>query len=192
MDKIQEVITILNQGGIVIFPTDTAFGIGCRVDKEDSVKRLFDIRKRPASQAVPVLVNSFSMAEKYWQTPLPDIVRHLAEKYWPGGLTIIYKCIEEEISPLVRGNGKTIGFRMPDHEIPLNFIEKIQVPLLGPSANFHGEKTPFYFKDLDSALIRQVDFILDGECKAKLASTVIDCTQTPFKILRQGTVVIKL
>ncbi len=189
--KLDQAIQILNQGGIIIFPTDTAFGIGCRVDKEESVQKLFQIRKRPKTQAVPVLVDSFSMAVKYWQSPLPDIVRRLAVKYWPGGLTIIYKCIEEKIPPLVRGIGKTIGLRMPDNKITLNLIKKIRVPLLGPSANLHGEKTPFSAKELNPVLIRLVDFVLEGECKTKIPSTVLDCTMSPYKVLRRGAVHLK-
>lgn len=188
MDEIKEAILTLNRGGIVIFPTDTAFGIGCRIDKPAAVKRLFEIRKRPVSQPVPVLVDSFGMAQDYWQSPIPDIVRQLTKQYWPGGLTIIYKCNDTNVSALVCGGGTNIGLRMPDHDIPLTLIRETGVPILGPSANFHGANTPFSFKDIDRELIGLVDFVMPGATKIKISSTVVDCTVAPYKIVRQGAV----
>lgn len=188
MDKIIEATKILFQGGIVIFPTDTAYGIGCRMDNESSVKRLFELRRRPFTKAVPVLIDSIEMAEKYYDSSLSDIVRHLMSDYWPGALTIIYKCNTAKIPALVRASADTIGLRIPDHEIPLALISSIKVPLLGPSANFHGGKTPFTYKDLDKELMKKADYSLAGNCKLKQASTVVDCSVTPRKILRQGKI----
>lgn len=187
---ITQAVKILKQGGIVIYPTDTAFGIGCRIDNEQSVEKLFSIRKRPVSQAVPVLVNNIAMAKKYFLPPLPQNVRHIMEVYWPGALTIVYKCKEELILSLVRGGQDTIGLRMPNHEMPLEFIKKLGVPILGPSANFHGSPTPYQYDQLDPELLKLVDYVIYGECFYKKASTVLDCTTEPFKILRPGAVVI--
>ena len=69
MENIKKAISVLNNGGIVIFPTDTAYGIGCRIDDENAVKKLFALRRRPETQATPVLVDSIEMAEKYLVTP---------------------------------------------------------------------------------------------------------------------------
>lgn len=188
MDKIIQAIKVLKEGGIIIFPTDTAFGIGCRMDKASSVKRLFKIRKRPFFQATPVLVDSIEMAEKYLVSPLSNVVRQMMEKYWPGGLTIIEQCQKEKVTPLVRGNGETLGVRMPDNKITLMLIKGIGLPILGPSANFHGLATPYQYSDLDKDLMKCVDIILDGECKNQSASTVVDCFVSPYKVLRQGAV----
>lgn len=190
--NITQAVKILRQGGIVVYPTDTAFGIGCRVDSTQSVEKLFSIRKRPVNQAVPVLVNSIAMAKKYFLSPLPQNVRHLMEIYWPSALTIVYKCREELIPSLVRGGGKTIGFRMPKHEVPLELIKQLNVPILGPSANFHGFPTPYLYDKLDPDLLKLVDYIIPGECNAGNVSTVIDCTLKPWKIIRLGAVEIKI
>lgn len=187
-DNIKEATKVLKEGGIIIFPTDTAFGIGCRIDRPDSIKRLFRIRKRPPHKATPVLVDSLDMAQKYWYSPLPDIVRHLTAKYWPGGLTIVYKCIVDKVPSLVRGGRSSLGLRMPDHEITLKLIKDVGVPILGPSANFHSETTPYEFKDISKELIHLVDYVLEGVCKVKQVSTVIDCTKKPMKVLRLGTI----
>ena len=188
MDQIEQAAKIIKEGGIVIFPTDTAFGIGCRLDDEKAIKRLFAIRKRPETQATPVLVSDKKMAQEYLQ-PIPLVVSEkLIEHYWPGALTIVLPSLVDKVPPLARGGGKTLGVRMPDHEITLSLIEKVGVPLLGPSANFHGEQTPYSFEDLDAELVKSVDFVVKGSCKAKAASTVIDCSVEPWKILRQGVI----
>lgn len=190
MDKINKAVNILNKGGIVIFPTDTAFGIGCRMDLEKSVEKLFKIRRRPFYQATSVLIDSIEMAENYLVSPLSNIVRQMMEKYWPGGLTVITRCQKEKVTPLVRGNGENLGVRMPDHRTVLKLIKGAGVPILGPSANFHGNLTPFHFNDIDSELIKLADMVLEGECKNNIASTVIDCSVNPYRIIRQGAVIL--
>ena len=188
MEDIKKAISVLNNGGIVIFPTDTAYGIGCRIDDENAVKKLFALRRRPETQATPVLVDSIEMAEKYFVTPLPDNVRRLMKKYWPGGLTIVYPCKTESVPSLVRGGGNNLGIRMPDNKTVLSMIKKLGVPILGPSANFHGNKTPYKHEDLDPELLKSVDYVIKGECNKKQSSTVIDCSVSPWKILRVGAV----
>ena len=187
-DQIKQAVTILNQGGIVIYPTDTAFGIGCRIDDEDAIKRLFTIRRRPETQATPVLVDSIAMARKYWQHIPHEVERDLLRQYWPGALTVILDCKKEKVPNLVRGGTETLGMRMPNNDTALALIKGLGIPLLGPSANFHGEATPYWFEALDEELIKLVDFVLPGECKVKLASTVVDCTVHPWNVIRQGAV----
>jgi L-threonylcarbamoyladenylate synthase len=190
--KAKKAAEVLKKGGIVIFPTDTAYGIGCRIDDEKAVQRLFKLRKRPETKATPVLVSSLEMAKKYWYE-IPDIVyERLIKPYWPGALTIVLPCKKELIPGLVRGGGETLGLRMPDNENLLTIIEEVGVPIIGTSANFAGESTPFKFESLDPELVKLVDFVLDGECKTKNSSAVIDCVATPWKILRQGALKIDL
>ena len=178
-------IGILKRGGIVVFPTDTAFGVGCRIDDEEAVERLFKIRRRPQDQAVPVLVDSIEMAQKYLQ-PIPKEVLKLMEKYWPGALTLILPCKLELVPEVVRGAGRTLGIRWSDHPTAQSLIKEVGVPILGPSANFSGAKTPYKYEDLDPEFLKKVDFVLPGKCPLGMASTVIDCSKKPWKIIRQG------
>ncbi len=190
--QIYEAVRILNEGGIVIFPTDTAYGIGCRMDNEDSVERLFSIRKRPQSQATPVLFNSIEMMKDYLLDIPKEVKEKLMDKYWPGALTIVLPCKTEKISRLVRGNSNNLGVRIPDNDITLSIIKKVGVGVLGPSANFYGEKTPYNFEDLDPELVSLVDFVVNGECKLKQTSTVVDCSVKPWQIIREGAVKLNL
>ena len=199
--KIQQAIAILNKGGIIIYPTDTAFGIGCRIDRPEAVDRLFKIRKRPLTQATPVLVASKEMALPYFSHP-SDVVRRLMDTYWPGALTIIYYCKKNLLDSPIRGGGDTIGLRMPDHETTLSIIKGAGMPILGPSANFHGEPTPYKFANLNPELIKLVDLVVPvgnqaerdpaSRDKQGLASTVVDCTASPARIVRQGAIILKM
>lgn len=184
---IQKAIEVLSDGGIVIFPTDTAFGIGCRVDREDSIKRLFQIRKRPETQAMSVLVSSVEMAKEYVQNIPQEVQEKLINKYWPGALTVVLNA-QESVLKSVTGGGFTVGVRIPNHLATLELINGLGVGLLGPSANFHGEQTPYSMDDLSPELVRLVDYVVPGECIVKEASTVIDCTVAPWKIIRDGAV----
>lgn len=192
MDHTQKAITILQQGGIVIYPTDTAFGIGCRIDDEAAVKRLFTIRRRPETQATPVLISSLEMAKDFLQPVPQEVIEKLIEPYWPGGLTVILRCKTDKVPALVRGGKEMHGVRIPNHKTTLEIIKGVGVPILGPSANFHGEPTPFRFEDLDPELIKLVDYVVPGECHQKEASTVIDTTVSPWKIIRQGAVMVEV
>ncbi len=190
MERINLAIEILKQGSIVIFPTDTAFAIGCRIDNEKSVERLFALRKRSADKAVPVLVSSLEMAREFWMEPISSTVSDFTHSYWPGAVTIVYTAQKGKIPSLVLGGGETIGLRMPNHEIALNLITGVGVPLVGTSANFAGEKTPYNLADLNPELVKLVDLVVPGECSLKKASTVIDCTIDPAKIIRQGAIIV--
>lgn len=185
---IEKAVKILKNGGIVIFPTDTAFGIGCRIDDEKAIKRLFEIRKRPKTKAVPVLFSSVDMVRKYVEE-IPQDVEKLMKKYWPGALTIILQCNRVKVPSLVRGGGQTLGVRIPNHKVVQAIISEVGVPILGPSANFSGEKTPFKFEDLNPELVGLVDYVLNEKVSLEgNVSTVIDCSVRPWEIVRQGAV----
>lgn len=189
--EIAGIIEKLKKGEVGIFPTDTAFGIGCRMDQEDSVKRVYQLRNRPTEKALLALVSSFIMAEKY--VVIPDEVKiKLIDRYWPGGLTIILKCKEEEVPSTVRANGRTLAVRFPDHPVLSHIIEKVGVPIVAPSANFSGFPTPFSFDEVDRKLLSQVDFVLIGMCTIKGVSTIVDTTVEPWKIVRDGVVKLEL
>jgi len=183
----KDAIEIVKTGGIIIFPTDTALGIGCRIDNLQSVERLYKIRRRPVTQAMPILVDSVNMSLSYYLDP-SDVVRRLMKDYWPGALTIVAPCKNNLIYSPIRGGGETVGLRMPDHPVILKIIEEVGVPILGPSANFHGDPTPYSPADLNPELVKLVDYVVPGECTVKQASTVVDCSVVPYKIIRQGAV----
>ena len=175
--EITEAAKIIKRGGVVIFPTDTVYGIGAIFSDKKAVEKIYKIKGTLKTQPFPVLVAGVGQAEKI--VHMNEIARELAEKYWPGGLTIIAKNKNSQ--------GKT-GVRQPDHIVPLTLIEKAKTPIIGTSANFHGQKTPANMGELDTDFAKLADFVILGECKNKKESTVVDTTVEPFKILRQGSV----
>jgi len=190
MNELENAVKIIKQGGIVIFPTDTAFGIGCKVDDEDALERLFEIRKRPLDKAMPVLFDCVDRVREFVK-PFDPAVEVLMDNYWPGALTIVLNCDIEKVPSLVRGGGNTLGVRIPDHDLILDLIRGAQIPITGSSANFAGEKTPFSFEALDKSLLKLVDFVLEGKTKGnEQSSTIVDVTQDSWKIVRQGSVIL--
>lgn len=193
MDKVKKAIGVFKNGGIVIFPTDTAIGIGCKIDDEKAIRKLFKIRKRSENKPMLVLVDSIEMAEKYL-FPIPKKVKEtLIKPYWPGKLTIILQSRIDRVPGLVRGGTNTLGVRFPNNKILLELIREVGVPIVAPSANFSGEQTPFKFKDLNPEFVKQADYVLNGEISPPAGgeenvSTVIDCTVEPWKIIREGAV----
>jgi L-threonylcarbamoyladenylate synthase len=189
-EDLNQAIEIVRKGGVIIYPTDTACGIGGRVDNAETVARIFSIKGRDKGKATPVLFSSIAMIEVYVQEISSDVRKELMEKYWPGALTIVLNAKEEKIPSLVRGGRKTVGVRIPDYADITQLIAAIGIPLVGTSANFSGESSIYTTKDIPAELAAQVDFILPGECTIKKASTVIDCTQEPWKVIREGGVLV--
>lgn len=189
--KTKEIIQaarVLNEGGLVVFPTETAFGVGCRIDRPESVRRLVDWRKRQKGKPFLVLASGFSMAKKYWQEP-SSLIETLAEKFWPGPLTLVWFCREGLVPLEVRAGGKTLAIRVPAYEPTRKLVEAVGVPILAPSANFSGQPTPFRIAEVDNQFLTGVDFFLRLPCgQWKEPSTVFDGTRSPGRILREGAI----
>ncbi|MDO8487409.1 MAG: L-threonylcarbamoyladenylate synthase [Candidatus Curtissbacteria bacterium] len=189
--------SILKSGGVVIFPTDTVYGIGCRYDDKDALDRIYKIKSRPKDVLFPILVSSVKQVERL--AIITPSARELIEKYWPGGLTIILSTRHPEQchpeldsgSVIVSGLNQKIGFRMPDHQEILSMIDLVGVPIIGTSANFHGQSSAASFEDLDPKLIKLADFVIKGTCRKGVESTVVDATANHLKILRQGAVTLR-
>jgi L-threonylcarbamoyladenylate synthase len=185
--RLEEVIERLRQGKVGIFPTDTVYGIGCRMDNKDAVKKVYLIRNRPAEKSLLVLVSSLEMAKEYVDIG-SEVEEKLISKFWPGGLTIIFNSKKDKVLPIVNAGGNTLAVRLPNHQVLQKIIEGVGVPLVAPSANFSGGDTPFTFSDVDPHLMQKVDFVLNGMCTMEGTSTIIDTTVKPWKIVRQGVV----
>jgi L-threonylcarbamoyladenylate synthase len=171
-------------GGLVIFPTDTVYGLGARADHGDPVRRIFAVKGRPTALALPVLVGSVEGARRVADWSLA--AQRLAEAFWPGPLTMVVPA-RAGLSPLVTAGRGTVGIRMPDHAALLGWLEACDFPLAATSANRSGEPTAARAEDLPSELQEAVDLLLDGgACPGGVASTVVDLTSSPPHLLRRG------
>lgn len=180
---IDKAVGVLRKGGVIIFPTDTVWGIGCSLDKPQAIKKLYQIKKRDQSKPTAVLIGSLDQAKKL-ASFTPQALK-LAKKYWPGGLTIVIKA-KKSVSQLIQGEKGTIGLRMPDNELLLKILRKLNSGVVASSANFSGQPIPKTMTQIDSSLIKLSDLLVTGKAGGSLASTVIDLTSKPPQILRQG------
>jgi L-threonylcarbamoyladenylate synthase len=166
-DEVRHAIKIVKDGGVIIYPTDTACGIGCRIDNAEAVERVFAIKGRDTSKATPVLFSSVEMVRQYVSEIPVDVQETLMERYWPGALTIILSAQKEKVNEMIRGGGDTIGTRIPNFPDIITLIEEVGVPIIGTSANFSGEPSIFSTKELSQELLSLVDYVLPGDCTVK-------------------------
>ncbi len=177
LEDLNKAIKVLKNGGVIIFPTDTVYGIGCKWDNLSAIARIKNIKS--STQDFPMLVNTIGQANSIAHIT-PEALQ-LINKYWPGGLTILVKS---------KINDKKIGIRMPASEDVKYIIETLGSPIVGTSANFHGHKAPTKFENINPLFRKLADYVIKGECKEGKESTVIDTTVSPTKILRRGAVTI--
>lgn len=178
---------LLLQGGLVAFPTDTYYALGTPAADATAVARVFAAKRRPPTDALPVLVADRAQ----WRSvvaDLPDIALRLADRFWPGALTIICRRAPH-LPPVLTGGGETIGVRQPNLPFALGLSRAIGQPVTGTSANTHGMPAPVTALQVALDLGEGVDMILDGgRCPVARPSTVIDVTRTPPAIVRAGAV----
>ena len=174
-EKIAEAVDIIRAGGIACLPTETVFGLACNGDDNEAVKKMYEIKKRPENKKFVIQVADISQIIAY-RPHIELEIKIILGKFWPGPLTVI----------LNTKYGKT-GFRMPDNKTTLAVIREADFPLMVTSANISGEKSLLSAKDAISVFNGLIEVVVNDKTKAKgIASTVLDCSEKPFKILRKG------
>lgn len=178
---------ILQSGGIVAFPTDTVYGLGAVYTNENAVEKIFKAKGRDEGKPLSILISDISEVELLTDDISPK-AHKLMQEYWPGALTLIFKK-KEGIPDNVTAGGDTIGIRMPASEVARNLIKAAKAPLAAPSANTSGKRSATSAQDVLEDLDGKIDMLVDGgTCDIGIASTVVDMTTTPFKILREGVI----
>ena len=156
-EGIEKASQIINQGGIVVFPTDTVYGIGCDPYNKDSVRKIYEIKSRNISKPFPVLVYSKDIAERI--AFFDEFTKKIAEKFWPGPLTMILKLTDEKLKKSLNVTNK-IAIRVPNHKCTLELLKKCNF-LVGTSANISGHSS---FTNPDECFnnFRKYDVFVDG------------------------------
>jgi L-threonylcarbamoyladenylate synthase len=179
------VVGTLRGGGLVAFPTDTVYGVGAGAFEGRAIQRIFAAKGRQEDNPIPVLLAGVSEIDRVAK-PLTARVRLLAEAYWPGPLTIVVpkgRGVPEEI-----GRAGTVGLRAPDHPVAMSILSAAG-PLAVSSANRSGEPALTRPSDVLASLAGRIDVLVDGgDTPGGIPSTVVDCTQDPPRILREGPV----
>ena len=182
-----EAIAALRAGGIVALPTDTVYGIAVALDTPGGIEALFAAKRRPPEKAVMLLIGDAAQARTIGQWP--PAAAALAEAFWPGGLTVVVpQRADISLPSALTGGAPTIGLRVPDHPAPRALAAAVG-PLPTTSANISGM---WEARDADEILAQLGDVIavvLDGGvAHGGPASTVVDCTMDPPRILREGAI----
>ena len=184
-------LNILSNGGLIIFPTETVYGIGCKFDDEAAINKIFKIKNRPVNHPLILHIGSKSLLEKY-AVDIPKNALTLAEKFWPGPLTLILKK-NKIVKSVVTGGQETVGIRMPNHPVTLNIINKLGAAIVGPSANYYSRLSTTRISDIPEGLKDAVDLVVDGgHCEVGIESTIIDfSTNDTYSILREGNITLQ-
>lgn len=185
-DGIDEGARILKDGGLVVFPTETVYGLGANAYDENAVANIFKAKGRPQDNPLIVHISSLDQVKDI-AVDVPDEFYKLAERFMPGPLTVILKK-SDKIPYVVTAGGDTVGVRMPDNAYTRQLIAK-SFPLAAPSANRSKHISPTTAQHVYEDLNGEVDLILDdGACQVGIESTVLDLTVDVPTILRPGAV----
>lgn len=188
LNKIKE---ILDNDGVIIFPTDTVYGIACNCFSANAIKKIFDIKKRPANKPINVLSNSLDKI-KLVSKNISEKEEFLINEYMPGALTVILDK-NEKVPDILTAGLETIGVRIPKNNISLRILESVSYPLATTSANISGDSAGIKITDFLEEFDGVVDAIIDGgETDLKVASTIVRVeSDNKLKIIREGTLKIK-
>jgi L-threonylcarbamoyladenylate synthase len=181
---IREAAELVARGGVIVYPTDTVYGLGCDPKKNSAVERVFEVKQRVA-RPIPIICASLERAAEI--VLLQGTALKLAEKYWPGPLTIVAP-ISADFSPLIDQGTGSVGVRVPALQECVRLLEACGGFLTGTSANISGRPACVSAEDASRELGDVVDMILDGGVHGGSASTVVKVGQNGIDVLREGPI----
>jgi len=185
MKIIEKAVKIIKNGGVVVYPTDTLYGLGANALDKGAVKRVFEIKGRKFNKPISIAFSSLEQAKKYVKFNYTAL--KLAKKFLPGPLTLILPLKKKLPENLTQGKNE-IGIRIPDNKIALELIKKSGVPITATSANLSGGKDPVTAKEAIKQIGNKVDLILDaGKCKYSKGSTIVKIADE-IEIIREGVI----
>jgi len=186
MATVMEAAAVLRGGKLVVYPTETVYGLGADALSDEAVAKVFEAKARPLEDPISVAVSSLEMARTVGTvTPTAE---PLFEKFLPGPLTVIVEA-KPAVSKLVSAGTGKVGIRIPDHRVTLRLIELVGGPITSTSANLSGEPAPPTARAAIEQLGDKVDVALDsGKCRFCAPSTVVDATAASPKVIREGPI----
>ena len=178
LEKIRQAAEVIKKGGIVAFPTETVYGLGADFLNKQALQRIFEVKKRPKDKPLTVQIEHISYLEEL-ASDIPAFAYQLMSKFWPGPLTLVLKAKDDG----------TVGVRIPDNKIAQSLIRESARPLVVPSANFSGKPAAQTAEEVFQAFNGSIEMVIDGgKTELGVASTVVDLSVFPYKILREGAI----
>ena len=183
--EIQAALKILQNGGIVAFPTDTVYGLGALAFNNTAIESIYKAKNRPIEKAIPILIGDLSDFEKV-ADDIPNMALRFASRFWPGPLTCIVP--KKQTLPLAVSATSTVAVRIPDH-VDARALLRAADPMAVTSANISGGQNPSTAQEVYDQLNGRIPLILDGgTTQGGIPSTLVDCTGELPVILREGPI----
>jgi L-threonylcarbamoyladenylate synthase len=181
-----EIVALLRGGGIIAFPTDTAYGLGADPFNDRAVERIFEVKGRPETKPILLLVDSLDMAETVGHAS--EIFRAVANRFWPGPLTLIVEA-RPRLSAKVTAGTRNIGLRWPSAGFATTLVGRLGLPITATSANRTGQPSAITASEVRDQFADGLDALIDGgTLPARSGSTLLDLTSDPPLVLREGPV----
>ena len=175
----------IRQGQVVAFPTDTVYGVGVRYDDEKAISKMKWCKGRPEEKPFPMMVCDSTQMSSV--ANMDEEVLRLVKHMTPGPLTLVLKK-KESVADSVTNGKDTIAIRIPDYRFVLELLQQVGVPMLVTSANLSGCPSCTAYEEVMKQLDGRIDAIVQGTCGSGVASTIVDVTEKPYRILREGTI----
>lgn len=189
-ESIRRAGQIIKTGGLVAFPTETVYGLGCDAMNAEAAAKVFEVKQRP--QFDPLIVHIVDLKQlKIVIAALPDLGQRLIDAFWPGPLTLVLPK-QPAIPDLITAGLSTVAVRMPNHPVAQTLIREAGTPIAAPSANPFGYVSPTTAQHVADGLGNRVDLILDGgPCPVGVESTIISLAGSQPELLRPGSITIE-
>ncbi len=176
---------LIREGKLIAVPTETVYGLACNGLDEAAVQAVYEVKGRPEQKPLSLMVSGPETIADYC-VEVPRAAVDLAERFWPGPLTIVLKA-DSSVPEIVRAGGNTVGLRCPNHPLTLQALRLAGLPFAAPSANPSGAPSPTTAEAVLAYFDGKISAVIDGgPCDIGLASTVLDMSKTPYRILRPG------
>jgi len=185
--ELDAAVQALRDGELVAFPTETVYGLGAHAGHPAALRRVFELKQRPASHPLIVHIDSPRFLTR-WAREVPVAAAMLAERFWPGPLTLVLPRAET-VHPLITGGQDTVAVRIPAHPMAQQLLTAFGGGIAAPSANRYGRISPTRAEHVRDEFGNSIRVILDGgECKLGLESTIVACLDGAVRLLRPGAV----
>jgi L-threonylcarbamoyladenylate synthase len=184
-DEIDQAVEALREGEVVAFPTETVYGLGADASNSDAVRRIFELKGRPATHPLIVHIDQPRALDR-WALEVPAAAQALADRFWPGPLTLILRRAPA-VDLAITGGQDTVAVRMPAHPVAQQLLRAFGSGIVAPSANRYGRISATRPEHVREEFGDAVRIVLDGgDCKIGLESTIVSCIDTVPRILRPG------
>ncbi|HIE17164.1 MAG TPA: threonylcarbamoyl-AMP synthase [Dehalococcoidia bacterium] len=185
--QVRKSVEVLNRGGIIAYPTDTVYGLGCNAFDTTAVEKIYRVKQRPFNQPLPILLADIAQLSSLVSS-VTGVARFLMKRFWPGGLTLVLPKATS-VPQIVTAGSDKVAIRIPSHTVPIAIIQQLGAAIIGTSANISEKPSPVTAEGVKQQLGSQVDLIIDaGKCPGGRESTVVDITSGTPVILREGII----